>query len=76
MPSTLTTINSANSDTTTSGSITATFQASGITELDLSNTKITTINESTFNNPLALPQLSYQALSLQLETVPSIALQP
>ena len=52
VPNSLTTINSDNA--TTGDNITATFTNSGLTTLDLSQTKITTINNSTFNGAAKL----------------------
>ena len=51
----MTTLNSANSDNN------HTFQGSGITELDLSNTKITSIANSTFSGAASLATVKLPA---------------
>ena len=59
VPNTLTTLNSAS--TATGNNITATFYNSAIKELDLSNAKITTIAESTFDNATKLETVKLPA---------------
>lgn len=59
VPNTLTTLNSAS--TATGNNITATFYNSAIKELDLSNAKITTIAESTFDNATKLESVKLPA---------------
>ena len=59
VPSTLATLNSGSS--TSGDPVTATFSGSGITELDLSNTKITQIAESTFSGATKLASVTLPA---------------
>ena len=61
LPSTLTTLNSSDVEGNNQVTYNATFYGSGITELDLSNTQITTINNATFMGATSLESVTLPA---------------